>query len=153
MLIRSQPKALSCLCECAAPRAMQRMPGQQVHASAAAASMNYLRHHVYEIGFRFRAYPLCMAPQSYSLRTYGSAAPTSSSAACKAPTAFPPYRGMRISIDESTAPLPNGEGIGLRSRRLQVRDLLGSLLYYGMLLGKRAFTHLHATRKVLLTNT
>jgi hypothetical protein len=43
--------------------------------------------------------------QQASLRTYGSAALTSSSAACKAPTALFPYRGMRISSNEFTGPV------------------------------------------------
>jgi hypothetical protein len=60
MLIRSQPDALSCLRECVAARAMQRMPEQKVPATP----MNHLRHHVYEIGLRFRGYPLCVATQS-----------------------------------------------------------------------------------------
>jgi hypothetical protein len=43
--------------------------------------------------------------QQASLRTYGSAALTSSSAACEAPAAFLPNRGMRVSSNEITGPV------------------------------------------------
>jgi hypothetical protein len=150
---RSQPSALSCLCECVAPLATQRMPGQKVHVSAAASSMNHLRHHAYAIGLYISrvsvAHGNSLASRLRCERMEAQRLPAAALPARHRRHSFP-IAACAYPLMKSLAPWPNGRGIGLRSWGLQVRGLPGSLLYYVMFLGKRAFIHMHATGKSLL---